>query len=266
MFGHKRAGDRYVSLDVNSLYGYAMSQLDVPLGKPELWSQGHTVTDSEMCSAFVVRVNITYLPTVHHLKIRTLGMHVVNNIDYFELMRYGAQMTIIEGLIWTTGSSNVLRTETTKLLEERFDINCDPERRQVIKQTLNTVHGLLNRRTKPMKIEFEDDPFGSANAIQKALTYVAKNRLLINKIVRKNSQVVVYKNISFDLNFTNTLIGSLIRSKAKQIMNKYFDYCCENGIRVYYSNTDSIQIKRHNLQLMQEFINPNVAGMLKIET
>jgi hypothetical protein len=183
-------------------------------------------------------------------------------------------MEIIEGLVWRNGSSDVMRKESTQLLNERFGISdpsspygpfnpiCTPERKQIIKQTLNTVHGLLNRRAKPKKLVFEDDT--------KAIKYAAKNRLLIKKIYKRKDAngvpiTTVFKNLSYELSFNNTLLGSLIRAKAKQIMNQYYDYCDACGIHMYYSNTDSIQIDASKLPLMEVYINPNVAGMLKIE-
>jgi hypothetical protein len=41
MFGKKMKGPEYISLDVNSLYGYAMSQLNIPLGKPVMYESAN---------------------------------------------------------------------------------------------------------------------------------------------------------------------------------------------------------------------------------
>jgi hypothetical protein len=56
-----------------------------------------------------------------------------------------------------------------------------------------------------------------------------------------------------------------IRSVAKSIMNRYFKYCDDNNIKMFYCNTNSIIIRENNLNMRTEFIDKNKIGYLKID-
>jgi hypothetical protein len=74
----------------------------------------------------------------------------------------------------------------------------------------------------------------------------------------------IYIKRTYDLKFTNVLYGIQIRSMAKHVMIKYFDYCNKNKIKIYYCNTDSILIRETDIDLMKQFISNNY-GDLKVE-
>jgi hypothetical protein len=75
----------------------------------------------------------------------------------------------------------------------------------------------------------------------------------------------VYLRKTIDLNYTNVLYGVQIRSMAKSIMNRYFRYCDDNNIKMFYCNTDSIIIRESDLNKMTEFIDKNKIGYIKID-
>jgi hypothetical protein len=62
----------------------------------------------------------------------------------------------------------------------------------------------------------------------------------------------VYLKRTYDLKFINVLYGVQIRSMAKQVMIKYFDYCDKNNIKIYYCSTDSILIKENDMKYMKQ--------------
>jgi hypothetical protein len=51
---------------------------------------------------------------------------------------------------------------------------------------------------------------------------------------------------------------------AKHVMRKYFDFCDNNNINIYYCNTDSILIRENDMKLMTQFISDKY-GDLKVE-
>jgi hypothetical protein len=55
-----------------------------------------------------------------------------------------------------------------------------------------------------------------------------------------NPMYNVYLKGTYDLNFTNVLDCIQIRSMAKYVIIKYFDYCDKNNVKIFYCNTDSI--------------------------
>jgi hypothetical protein len=74
----------------------------------------------------------------------------------------------------------------------------------------------------------------------------------------------IYLKRTYELKFTNVLYGIQIRSMAKHVMMKYFDYCEKNNIKIFYCNTDSILIKENDMKFMKQFISDNI-GDLKVD-
>jgi hypothetical protein len=74
----------------------------------------------------------------------------------------------------------------------------------------------------------------------------------------------LYLKRTYDLKFTNVLYGIQIRSMAKHLMIKYFDYCDKNNVKIFYCNIDSILIRESDMKLLTQFISDSI-GELKIE-
>jgi hypothetical protein len=74
----------------------------------------------------------------------------------------------------------------------------------------------------------------------------------------------VYLKRTYDLKFANVLYGVQIRSMAKHVMIKYFDYCDKNNVKIFYCNTDSILIRESDMKFTIQFISDK-NGDLKIE-
>jgi hypothetical protein len=74
----------------------------------------------------------------------------------------------------------------------------------------------------------------------------------------------VYLKQTYDLKFINVLYDVQIRSMAKHIILKYFEYCDKNNFKIFYCNTDSILIIETDIGLMTQFISDHY-GDLKIE-
>jgi hypothetical protein len=81
---------------------------------------------------------------------------------------------------------------------------------------------------------------------------------------KTDSDYNIYVRKMIDLNYTNVLYGIQIRSYAKRIMYKYFNYCDLNNINIYYCNTNSIVIKENDLYKLNNYISDCTAGDLKI--
>jgi hypothetical protein len=97
-------------------------------------------------------------------------------------------------------------------------------------------------------------------------TFLEYNKpLLFGYYKRKiDSDYNIYVRKTIDLNYTNVFYGIQIRSYAKRIMYKYFNYCDQNNINIYYCSTDSIVIKENDLYKMTNYISDCTASDLKI--
>jgi hypothetical protein len=63
-----------------------------------------------------------------------------------------------------------------------------------------------------------------------------------------------YLRKSYDLQFINVLYEVQIRSAAKSLIYRYFDYCNRNNIEIFYCNTDSILINERDFYKMNRFV------------
>jgi hypothetical protein len=116
-----------------------------------------------------------------------------------------------------------------------------------IKNQIHFIHGLLLTKDKIKKV------IKTKNELE---SFIERNEPIVLGYQRKKSSddYNVYLKRTYDLKFTNVLYGIQIRSMAKNIMIKYFDYCDKNNIKIYYCNTDSILIKETDIELIKQFI------------
>jgi hypothetical protein len=99
----------------------------------------------------------------------------------------------------------------------------------------DTIKTLLDRNDLDAFMDFNESELFEYHKLQKDQYY--------NAYLRKTN----------DLLFVNVLFGVEIRSSAKSIMYRYFDYYDKNGIDIFYRNTDSILIKKRYFDEMNWF-------------
>jgi hypothetical protein len=172
------------------------------------------------------------------------------------IVHQDVKLKIIRGIYWDEGI-NDNDFIISNLLVKKYSTDDENEIKN-IKNDINYIHRLLLMKDKLKKYIKNKNEFDSF------LDY--NEPILFGYYKRKNdNNYNVYLRKTIDLNYTNVLFGVQIRSMAKSIMNKYFKYCDDNNIKIFYCNTDSIIIREKDLNKMDGFIDKNKIGFLKID-
>jgi hypothetical protein len=121
-------------------------------------------------------------------------------------------------------------TDNNQILQDllyiKFHSNDTDEIRK-LKNQINFIHCLLLTKNKLKKVIKTKDELES---------FIEKNEPLLLGYHRQrceddyNILYNVYLKRTYDMKFINVLYGVQIRSMAKHIMIKYFDYCDKNNV------------------------------------
>jgi hypothetical protein len=247
-----------VELDVNGLYAYARTQLRIPKGKPKKWING-IVSDILTCT-FIIKVEVLDVIEKSWSKFKKGNVYIIDNITYKDLIEYqNAKIKIRSGVYWDEGYIDNSNDVLNNLLYIKSHSN-DVDEIYKIKNQITFIHGLLLTKDKIKKVIKTKDELES---------FIEMNEPILLGYYKKRGDGVdnmynLYLKRTYDLKFTNVLYGIQIRSMAKHVMIKYFDYCHKNNVKIFYCNTDSILIKENDIKFMKQFIFDNI-GDLNIE-
>jgi len=272
--------EEIVDFDACSLYPSAMHRLHLPLGKPFILDKSfldaefllqHTMHEDELdakgterwLSCFIVKIKIISIQTeldfpliIHKTPttrdyVNEIGHEmVVDNIYLEDLMFYhGAQVEVVEGIGWRGKKENLMSKEIQRVYEKRAEL-----KRQ--KNKAETIYKLIMNSTYGKTIQkMPESEQMIVNSKQEMEEYVTTNFELVKEIEELyNDHWLLTTYPQEDKMFIPDLVGCLILSMSKRIMNEVF-YCCnKQGIPVYYQDTDSIHIPKNRLNdLQQEF-------------
>ena len=225
-------------LDRNSNHSYAMSQIDLPLGKPRT----STTIDILTKPMFVVEADVEYKPQ-HELDKGYAGRMVLNNID-----ASAPGMTIkhvYRGYYWTEVAKQPLKALMEKLYALR---TTNPK----IKKVMNSMYGKLIEHAPAI--------------VTRNTTYTDDIRTspLIKEYTEKEGLTTYkyYNDTDFTYNFT--MVASLLLAQQRANMREIFSYCNANNIPMYYSAADSIAIPTDKLPQMAAFMGSQL-GAFKVE-
>ena len=224
-----------VMLDRNSNHSFALSQIDLPIGKPRLIKDGSS-------GIFIIDADIEYTPQ-HELDKGFNGRCVINSID---AKAHGMKINhIYRGYYW----NEIAKQPLKELMEYLYSLR---KQHPKIKKVMNSMYGKL---------------------IEKAPEIITRNTTYTNEIrtsplikeFRENDTLTTYKYYNdIDFNYNFTCVASLLLAQQRKNMYQVFRVCNEKNIPMYYSAADSIAIPWSNLSDMKQFMG-SALGEFKIE-
>lgn len=238
-----------VCLDIISNHANAASQIDIPLGIPKRFSK--EIDLSKVNSAYLL-INISSIGKYQKydaVKDLQIGNRFVDLLTLNQLIKYH-QITyeIIDGIYFDSGSVNISK-EIHEIFEIRKQakITNNLELANQIKRLLTVdLYGNLMKNKKSVgTIYFERK--------EEAYDYIYSHENAFELFSRDNQYIVHYKK-RFTNNYNLIHIGSLILSKAREIINEYIYKLEDNGVEVLYSNVDSIFIRKSDLDKFKSLI------------
>lgn len=264
--------DKVVDFDACSLYPSAMSRLYLPTGEPKKlevnnntksWLLNNTMAENDIdsnekiISCYVVTIIIRKVNKILDFPLIVKKMNGVNynvnesnvmmtvdNIYLEDLIKYQRiEFDIIDGMYWT-GRKSVKLSEAIKKV---YDLRSHYKRE---KNPLQNIYKLLMNSSYGKTIQ---------KAALKEITYKREGKELETYWFNNYSNIIKSEQIydsdiyrvetraTIDEDYTPIIIGVLILSMSKRIMNELFDCAEKSNIDIFYQDTDSIHLKMNDL-------------------
>lgn len=271
--------DIVVDFDACSLYPSAMSRLYLPKGIPKTlevrndtkcWLMEHLMGEKDVksdenkfISCFIVTIKITKcgkdldFPLIVK-KVNGVNFNVnenditmtVDNIYLEDLIKYHKiDYEVIDGIYWVGDKSTKLSEEIKKVYDLRNHYKRIKNAMQnIYKLIMNSSYGKTIQKPSLKEILYKKE--------SELQTYWVNNyfNIIKGEKVYESDVYRIEKRTTIDEEYVPIIIGVLILSMSKRIMNELFD-CAENKkLKIFYQDTDSIHIKQKDLEtLVSEF-------------
>ena len=258
---------RIQDFDAVSLYPSAMSIMSgVPKGMPKIIPEGISTEELLRYDQFFAEINIKKLSCKSEKPYKfgqvfsrnDQGSKIFTNnptdhyyIDkraFMDLMEfYTFDYDFYRGYYFDEGFNSKINIFIEKLfnLRKKYQDAKNPLQ-QTIKLLLNSIYGksILKATTTETKCIPKD----------KAIKYIWKNYNYITEIIENKSieNVYVKKVKPINNHFNLPHFGASVLSWSKHLMNRVISSAEQNGIEIYYTDTDSIHIKEEDVARIGE--------------
>ena len=271
-----KVNEEVVDFDACSLYPSAMNRLYLPTGElygsnneeeikelfeNKLMLENQIEPDNRYVSAMIIKCKIKRInkerdfPLLSYVKD---GISYYNNnmegkivyLTHFELedfIKYQeGSVKYIEAIYWI-GAKDIRMSEyIKKCYNLRRDYKEEGNQLQeVLKLFMNSSYGKTIQKDIKEDYRFFDKVTGD--------TFIKNNYGRIKEVIKINPKSYWFKldGIS-DLTYIPCHIGALILGMSKRIMNEVICTAEDNGIDVYYQDTDSIHIKKRDVKSLAD--------------
>ena len=243
-----------VDFDARSLYPSAMNILDIPLGEAKGFKGNIPRTASYyICDILIhkienprhfplIRLDRKWCDTFEERTIR-VDKRTLEDLDEF----YDIDYDVKQGIYWNHGTTPILKEFIQHLYNRRRELKEQGNPLQeVYKLILNSCYGKMIQKPYPTKkvVKNSDD----------AGDFLLKNaNWIINQFDISDSDLTVFeqrKSIRWDYSFS--LIGEMVLSHSKHIMNEVMCLAEDLNIPIFYQDTDSMHIPKELLPMLCE--------------
>lgn len=178
---------------------------------------------------------------------------IITTIDKITLEDYKKfheiEFEILKGVYYDGGYNNLIGPICKELYEERLKIKkANPAMAQMIKLILNSTYGKTISKKNFDKTNYvkgtEFDDFVYKN--------FANIKGLMHKL--KDGKYAMYEIVTstIDDSYNFASVGIKCLSYSKRIMNEVMGLASDNGILIYYQDTDSMHIKDEDIPRLEE--------------
>ncbi|EDR21767.1 hypothetical protein, conserved [Entamoeba dispar SAW760] len=262
-----------VDFDACSLYPSAIHRLRLPTGYPflmtkpinwyweRLMSEDQvTPNEEKFISFFIVKITVTNvgkhrkMPIIFN-KIKGTNNYindgaemVVDSIYLEDLIKYQSiEYEVQEGIYWCGHKIDTFSKEIEKVYSFRATMKRDKNPAEIVfKLIMNSCYGKTIQ--KPTLTEYKF--YRSKKDMMRFWSRNYKSVIYAEQINGSDIWMVQTK-AQMDSFYTPNIIGVLILSMSKRIMNELIYLCEDNDIDVFYQDTDSIHILKEKLPLLE---------------
>ena len=249
-----------VQIDKNGSYSATYTQFSgIPKGAPKVITN-FTPNNYDY---YYILININSYSCKHSedrfpLLLNTGEFFTDKNMFEFITEHYNIDYTFISGYYFNEGFNDNIKTLANDLYNLRLELKANNSRLEsVIKSILSLLWGKaqINRtiiKTVPV----------NNNKLEDFTNY---NHNFIYRSEQLNDDVTVCSVLKpVTLHYTRPQFATNVLSHARTTLNNIFYYAADNNIPIYYSNTDSLVLDKHNLNNINVSIGKQL-GQFKIE-
>ncbi|KAK8888354.1 hypothetical protein M9Y10_039422 [Tritrichomonas musculus] len=254
---------RIQDFDAVSLYPSAMSVMDgVPKGKPKIIPANATTEDLLRYDTFFAEINITnikcksdyeykfgqvFIKNENGSKIfnnKPVNNFYIDKVAFKDLMEfYEFDYELIRGYYFNEGFNNKINSFITKLFNLRLKYKKEKNPLQsTIKLLLNSIYGKSILKAMPTETK--------CISKDKIYKYILRNYNFITEATENDSINNVYVKIikPIDNHFNLPQFGASVLSWSKHLMNKVISTAEQNGINIFYQDTDSVHVMEDDVK------------------
>lgn len=265
-----KAGEGIVDFDAVSLYPSAMSRLWVVSGKPEVFTPEQLCDDivgNQKYTAYVVDILITKIGKPRHFPLvidkspetgSVLNTNeapvemTVCDIELEDLIKFQRiEFIPLRGYYWTGEKSYKIQECIRNIFQKRYEYKQQHNPLEgIYKLIMNSIYGktILKPAYTKLSYYYKTDP-----AFEK-LVYRHSGEIDYITQIDGSNIVAVKRSKPILKHFNFSLFGIHILAMSKRIMNEVMCLAEDLGMQIYYQDTDSMHIERHNLdRLAREY-------------
>lgn len=256
-----------IDFDACSLYPSAMFRMGgLPIGKPKI-----AIKEEELQWDFLSQQDASFMK----IKITKVGKHLhmpimyikhnqqnryddtlwenktfyVSNIKLEDLITYHKiEFIIEEALYFNEGMNNQLgqMIESLYTLRRRYKTQHNPMQ-ELIKLIMNSIYGKTILKEEDYSWKFVNTEEEYCNYVRKHIKFIK----CIEPMTNNNDKYMIKYINDIDKHKNMCHIGTLILDWSKRIMNEVICLAEGKKLCVFYQDTDSIHIMKHELPLLE---------------
>ena len=269
--------DRLQDFDAVSLYPSAMYRLGGYLkGNPKVLKELN-YDFLKNCDGYFIQIKVNKVnkkypfPLMSYINddgVRIFTNNPPNNLyvckfDLEDLIKFHKiEFDIIDGYYYDEGRNYDLRNVINFVFNERLKMKKEGNPLQEVwKLIMNSAYGKTLQKSHPETIEFKNE-----NTIDK---FVDKNYNYIKSYLELYSEgsfkkYLVKMEKGIEDHFNNAHCGVEVLAMSKRIMNEVMCLAHDEGLEIYYQDTDSMHIKECDIDILakkyQEIYNRQLIG------
>jgi len=171
----------------------------------------------------------------------------VNRLQLEDLINFcNVEFEIKRGYYYDEGRNDKICDVILELFEKRLEYKKDKNALQaVIKEIMNSAYGKTIQKESLTTINIESH---DGDDFTKSESFIYKyNKIKSVKRINNSNKFIVEEYVNIVDHYTMPQVGSEILSMSKRIMNEVMCLAEDNGIKIYYQDTDSMHIKEEDV-------------------
>lgn len=187
---------------------------------------------------------------------------VIDKITLEDYIQYhDIEYELLDGVYWNSGTNDIMGKLVRRLFRERLKYkSSNPAMANTLKLMLNSSYGkTIMKKTKTEKVLIRTKNYRYNKTTEQwevvpktnLKNFVYNNFNSIKSYRQLNATCWEFTRLKADDSYNRGHIGCAILSMSKRIMNEVFDVANDNGLPIYYTDTDSLHCNYDDVPILE---------------